>query len=108
RDGRFVSCADKFRDRTLWHIFQRRGREVTRITDVKTGRRPWGIDDANARAKLALGQRFVRDIEAAAEVNRKLLERLPFVLQINTTEVAELARIIDDAERHIARLTAIG
>src|SRR4029077_13750055 len=50
----------------------------------------------------------VHDVEAAAEIDGELFERFPFILQIESIEVAVLAGVIDNAQRNIAGLVAIG
>jgi hypothetical protein len=40
----------------------------------------------------------IHDVEAAAEINRELFEWFPFILQIESVEVAVRCRSIDDAQ----------
>ena len=50
----------------------------------------------------------VHDIEAAAEIDGKLFEWLPFILQIESVEVSVLAAVIDNPQGNVACLVAIG
>ena len=50
----------------------------------------------------------VHDVEAAAEIDCQLFERFIFILQIESVEIAVLAAVIDNPQRNVAGLVAIG
>src|SRR5207249_11341445 len=93
---------------TLFDILQRWRGEISRITGVQCGafqRLPNYVD---SRTELILVRERVHDVEAAAEIDCQLFERFPFVLQIQSVEVAVPAGVIDNAQRNVAGLVAIG
>src|SRR5207248_6495673 len=69
---------------------------------------PWRVNDVDARTKLVFVHERIHKVEPATEINGQLLERFPFVLQIETVEVTVLVVVIDDALRHVAGLMAVG
>ena len=66
------------------------------------------VNDVDARTELVLINKRVLKINAAAKVDGELFERLPFILQIPSIKIAVLAAVIDDAQRDVARLIAVG
>ena len=60
------------------------------------------------RTELILVRERVHDVESTAEIDCELFERLPFILQIESVEVAVLAAVIDNAQGNVAGLVAIG
>src|SRR5204862_3967891 len=65
-------------------------------------------NNVDSRTELILVRERVHDVEAAAEINGELFEWLPFILQIESIEVAVLAGVIDYAQGNVAGLVAIG
>src|SRR5260370_15257549 len=66
------------------------------------------VNDIDPRTELVLVRKRVHDVESTAEIDRELFERFPFILQIQSIEIAILAAVIDDAQGDVARLVAIG
>ena len=89
-------------------VVQRRRCEITGVTRVKRGPFPWLIHDVDSRTELVLVGERVHEVESPTEINRQLLERLPFILQIQSVKVSVFVVIIDDAQRNRAGLIAIG
>src|SRR5947208_12467595 len=54
RDGGFVGCAGKLRDRTLVDILQRRRSKIAGVTGVESRRGPRCVNNVDARAELTL------------------------------------------------------
>ena len=50
----------------------------------------------------------VHDVEPTTEIDRELFERFPFILQIESVEIAVLAGVIYNAQGNVAGLVAIG
>ncbi len=71
-------------------------------------RSPWRVNDVDARAELVFVHERIHKVEPATKINRELLERFPFVLQIETVEVTVLVGVIDDSQWHVAGLVAVG
>ena len=71
-------------------------------------RSPWRVNDVDARAELVFVRKRLHKVEPATEINRELLERFPFILQIKAVEVAVLVVIIDDTLRRSAGLITVG
>src|SRR5438093_12262942 len=65
-------------------------------------------NNVDSRTELILVRKRVHDVEAAAEIDCQLFERFPFILQIESVEIAVPAGVIDDAQRNVAGLVAIG
>src|SRR5438094_8319376 len=65
-------------------------------------------NNVDSRTELILMRERVHDVEAAAEIDCELFERFPFILQIESVEVAVLAGVIDNAQGNVAGLVAIG
>src|SRR5438094_10299111 len=65
-------------------------------------------NDVDTRTELIVVRECVHDVEAAAEIDRELFERLVFILQIESVKVAVLAGVIDNAQGNVAGLVAIG
>src|SRR5881227_4280759 len=65
-------------------------------------------NDVDTRTELIFVRECVHDVEAAAEIDRELFERLVFILQIESVKVAVLAGVIDNAQGNVAGLVAIG
>src|SRR4029077_4965738 len=107
-NGGFVSRASELRDGGLAHLLQWRRCEITRKAGMQGGSAEWLLDDVDSRTELILVRERVHDIEATAEIDGELFERLPFILQIEPIEIAVLAAVIHDAQRDIACLVAIG
>ena len=68
---------------------------------------PRFVNDIEARTELVFIHKRIHEIEPATEIDRELLERFPFILQIEAVEVAGFVAVIDNAERHIACLIAV-
>ena len=66
------------------------------------------LNDVDPRTELVLVRERVHDVESTAEIDGQLFERLPFILQIESVEIAVPAGVIDDAQRDVAGLVAIG
>ena len=49
----------------------------------------------------------VHDVEPTTEIDRELFERFPFILQIESVEIAVLAGVIYNAQGNVAGLVAI-
>ena len=92
----------------MFDVFQRRRCEIPRVTSVQRGPFEWLIDDIDPWTELVLVSERVHDVEPTAEIDRELFERLIFILQIHTVEIAVLAGIIDNAQGNVAGLVAIG
>src|SRR5437870_5802029 len=107
-DGRLVGCSGKFGDGALWDRFQRWWREVTRVTGVEHAPVPWLVNNVQPRAELVFARERIYEIEPATEVDGELVERFPFILQIETVEVTVLVVVINDPPRRRAGLVAIG
>src|SRR5947199_10735364 len=69
---------------------------------------PWRVNDVDVLTELVFVHERILKVEPATKINRELLERFPFVLQIETVEVTVLVVVIDDAQRHVAGLIALG
>src|SRR5436190_20002321 len=65
-------------------------------------------NNVDSRTELILVRERVHDVEAAAEIDGKLFERFPFILQIESVEIAVLAAVIDNPQGNVAGLVAIG
>src|SRR5262245_28070711 len=107
-NGGFICCAREFGDRGLADILQWRRSEIARVSGVKRRPLEWLVNDVDARTQLVFVYKSVFKIEAATEIDRKRLERLPFVLQVESIKIAVLAAVIDDAPRDVTRLIAVG
>src|SRR5216117_3415735 len=66
------------------------------------------VNNVDAGAELGFVRERIHKVEPATEINRERLERFPFVLQIETVEVTVLVVVIDDPQRHVAGLIAVG
>ena len=62
----------------------------------------------DSRTELILVSERVYDVEPTTEIDRELFERFPFILQIESVEIAVLAGVIYDAQGNVAGLVAIG
>ena len=81
---RFVRRAIECRDVARRHVFQRRRREVTRITGVQRRRIRGLPDDVYTRAGLVfLVEGRIILVEARAVVERDPGQDFPFILQIH-------------------------
>ena len=69
---------------------------------------PWRVNDVDARTELVFVHERILKVEPATKINGELLERFPFVLQIETVEVTVLVVVIDDPQWHVAGLIALG
>src|SRR5436189_5035446 len=69
---------------------------------------PWRVNNVDARTELIFVRERIHKVEPATKINRELLEQFPFVLQIETVEVTVLVVVIDDPQRHVAGLIALG
>src|SRR5262249_21515657 len=105
-DFRRVRGAGEFADRSMTDVLQRRRGEIARVSGVN--RRPLErlVNNVDARTQLVLVHKRIFKIEAVTEIDRKLLERLPFILQIESIKIAVFAAVIDDAHRDVAGLIA--
>src|SRR6266702_1564115 len=65
-------------------------------------------NNVDSRTELVLVRERVHDVEAAAEINGELFEWFPFILQIESVEVAVFAGVIYNAQGNVAGLVAIG
>src|SRR5260221_5030463 len=65
-------------------------------------------NNVDSRTELILVRERVHDVEAAAEINGELFEWFPFILQIESVEIAVFAGVIDNAQGNVAGLVAIG
>ena len=68
----------------------------------------WLIDDIDPWTQLVLMRERVHDVEPTAEIDRELFERLIFILQIYSVEIALLAGVIDNTQWDVAGLITIG
>src|SRR5438876_12305782 len=107
-DSGFVSRAGELRDRALIDILQRRWCEIAGVASVQGGPVEWLVNDIDPRTELVLVRERVHDVESTAEIDRELFERFPFILQIQSVEIAVLAGVIDDAQGNVAGLVAVG
>src|SRR5262245_47150613 len=103
-----VRGAGEFGDRGLTDILQRRRGEIARITGVKRRSFERLVNDVYARTQLVLVYKRALKIEAATEIDCQLLERFPFILQIESVKITVLAAVIDDAQRNFTGLITIG
>ena len=103
-----VRGSGEFGNRGLTDVLQRGGSEIARITDVKRRSFERLVNDVDARTQLVFVYKRILKIEAATEIDCQLLERFPFILQIKSVKITILAAVIDDAQRAIASLIAIG
>ena len=92
----------------MFDIFERRWCEIPRITGVQHGPFEWLIDDIDPWTELVLVRERVHDVEPTTEIDRELFERFPFILQIESVEIAVLAGVIYNAQGNVAGLVAIG
>src|SRR5438552_18311672 len=104
----FVGGAGELRNRALRHSLQWRRGEKAYLAGMQRRSLERLIDNINARAELVLVHKRIQKIEATAEVDCQLLERFPFILQIEAVKVTVLIVIIDDSQRNRARLVAVG
>src|SRR5882724_274931 len=65
-------------------------------------------NNVDSRTELILVRERVHDVEAAAEIDGELFEWFPFILQIESVEIAVFAGVIDNAQGNVAGLVAIG
>src|SRR4029453_11081843 len=101
-------CACELLECALFEILQRRRCEIPRVTGVQRRAFQRLPNDVNSRTELILMRESAHNFEAAPEINGELFEWFPFILQIESVEVAVLAGVIDNAQGNIAGLVAIG
>src|SRR5438309_9177910 len=80
-DCRRICRSRELGDGALWDRFERRRREVPGVADVERGQITRFVDDVQPWAELVFIRKRVFEIEAPAEIDSQLLERLPFILQ---------------------------
>src|SRR5438477_939398 len=88
RDGGFVGCAGKLRDRTLVDIFQGRRGKIARVTGMESRRRPRRVNNVDARAELTFRLDRLGSVDPAAKIDGQLLKWLPLILQVKASEVS--------------------
>src|SRR5882724_5199351 len=88
RDGGFVGCAGKLRDRTLVDILQRRRSKIAGVTGVESRRGPRCVNNVDARAELTFRLDCLRNVDPATKIDGQLFKWLPFILQVKTSEVS--------------------
>src|SRR5437870_12112253 len=96
RNFGFVGRPSEFADSALQYCYQRRWREIARITGVQRCPFPRLINYVDPRTQLILIRERVHHVKAATEINRELLKRFPFVLQIKPIVIPILIMIIED------------
>src|SRR5438874_10153481 len=86
-----------------------RGRcEIPRISGVQRRAFQRLPNNVDSRTELILVRERVHNVEAAAEIDGELFEWFPFILQIESVEVAVFAGVIYNAQGNVAGLVAIG
>src|ERR1700730_4656768 len=101
RDCGRIGGASKEIDTPLCYEFLRRRGEIARVSGMDRGHLGKLPQRINARAYLVfIGERR-HMVESSSIVDRQTRVESPLVLQIQTREIAALARVIDD-DRGIA------
>src|SRR5204863_5569993 len=74
RDGGFVGCASKLRDRTLVDVLQRRRSKIAGVTGVESRRGPRCVNNVDARAELTFRLDCLRNVDPATKIDGQLFK----------------------------------